>query len=93
MQKNNSNGTGVAKHALVLGPSDNVQSNPIEPAQSAQPVETARQSDPSHKSDKSKSPRMAPRASAVKEQGFSEAVAARIAAPHRRSTRLGYEAK
>ena len=36
---------------------------------------------------------MAPRASAIKEQGFSEAVAARIEAPQRRSTRSVYEAK
>ena len=36
---------------------------------------------------------MAPRASAVKEQGFSEAVAARIEAPQRGTTRSVYEAK
>ena len=58
-----------------------------------QPVNTALQSDPSQKSDKSKSPRMAPRASAIKEQGFSEAVAARIEAPQRGSTRSVCEAK
>ena len=34
---------------------------------------------------------MAPRASAIKEQGFSEAVAARIEAPQRGSTRSVYE--
>ena len=53
----------------------------------------ALQSDPSQKSDKSESPCMAPRASAIKEQGFSEAVAARIEAPQRGSTRSVYEAK
>ena len=36
---------------------------------------------------------MAPRASAIKEQGFSEVVAARIEAPQRGSTRSVYEAK
>ena len=36
---------------------------------------------------------MAPRASAIKEQGFSEAVAGRIEAPQRVSTRSVYEAK
>ena len=51
------------------------------------------QSDPSQKYDKSKSPCMAPRASAIKEQGFSEAVAARIEAPQRGSTRSVYEAE
>ena len=81
---------GVAQHALVLGSIDHVQSDPTEPAQ---PVDTTLQSDPSQKSDKPKSPCMAPRASAIKEQGFSEAVAARIEAPQRGSTRSVYEAK
>ena len=36
---------------------------------------------------------LAPRASVIKEQGFSEAVAARIEAPQRGSTRSVYEAK
>ena len=36
---------------------------------------------------------MSPGASAIKEQGFSEAVAARIEAPQRGSTRSVYEAK
>ena len=43
----------VAHHALVLGSSGHVQPNPTEPAQSAQPVDTTIQSDPSQKSDKS----------------------------------------
>ena len=60
MQENYSDCPGVAQHALVLGPSGHVQSNPTEPAQSAQSVDSALQSDPSHKSDKSKSPCMAP---------------------------------
>ena len=42
---------------------------------------------------KSESACLAPRTSAIKEQGFSEAVAARIEAPQRRSTRSVYEAK
>ena len=84
---------GMAQHALVLGSSRNVQPGPLESSGSAKSAETALQSDPSQKSDKSKSPCMAPRASAIKEQGFSEAVAARIEAPQRRSTRSVYEAK
>ena len=75
MQENHSDCSGVAKHALVLGPSGHVQSNPTEPAQSTQPVDTTLQLDPSQESDRPKSPCMAPRASAFKEQGFSEAVA------------------
>ena len=93
MQENHSDCSSVAKHALVLGPSGHVQSNPTEPAQSAQPVDTTFQLDPSQQSDKAKSPSMAPRASVFKEQGFSEAVAARIEAPQRGSTRSVYEAK
>ena len=54
---------------------------------------TALQSDPSKKSVKPKSSCMSPRASAFKEQGFSEAVAARIEVPQRGSTRSVYEAK
>ena len=56
-------------------------------------LNTALQSDPSQKSDKPKSLCMAPRATAIKEQGFSEAVAARIEAPQRVSTRSVYEVK
>ena len=93
MQENHSDCSGMAQYALVLGSSDHVQSDPTEPAQHAQPVNTAIQSDPSQISDKSKSPCMAPRAIAIKEQGFSEAVAARIEAPQRGSTRSVYEAK
>ena len=53
-------------------------------------LSTAVQSDPSQKSDKSSC--MAPRASAIEEQGLSEAVAARIEAPQRGSIRSVYEA-
>ena len=92
MQQNHSDCSGVAEHALVLGSGGHVQPNPTEPAHSAQPADTALQSDPSQKSDKFKSLSMAPRATAIKEQGFSEAVAQRIEAPQR-STRSVYEAK
>ena len=83
----------VAQHALVLGLSGYVQSNSPQPAKSAQSLDTAVQSDPSQESDKPESPCMAPRATAIKEQGFSKAVAARIEAPQRKSTRSVYEAK
>ena len=92
-QENHSDCSGVAQHALVLGSGSHVQSNPIEPTHPAKPTDSAFQSDPSQKSDKPESPCMAPRASAIKEQGFSEAVAARIEAPQRGSTRSVYEAK
>ena len=46
-----------------------------------------------HRSLTNKSPCMAPRATAIKEQGSSEAMATRIEAPQRGSTRSVYEAK
>ena len=93
VQETHSDCPGVAQHALVLGPGDHVQPGPSQPSQPAQSTNTAFQSDPSQKSDQSKSPCLAPRATTIKEQGFSEAVAARIEAPQRRSTRSVYEAK
>ena len=50
MQEILSDYSGVAQHALVLGSSGHVQPNPTE---SAQPIGTAIQLDPSQKSDKS----------------------------------------
>ena len=57
------------------------------------PTNTALQSDSPQKSAKPKSACLTPRASAIREQGFCEAVAARIEAPQRGSTRSVYEAK
>ena len=93
VQKTHSDCAGMAQHALVLGPSGHVQSGPSQSAQPAQSANTTLQSDSSQKSDKSKSPCLGPRAAKIKEQGFSEAVAARIEAPQRKSTRSVYEAK
>ena len=62
-------------------------------AQHTQPSVSAIQPGPSQEPVKSEPTCLAPRASAIKEQGFSEAVAARIEAPQRRSTRSVYEAK
>ena len=83
----------VAQHALVLGSSGNVQSDPIVSAQHTQLSVSAIQPGPSQEPVKSESSYLAPRASAIKEQDFSEAVAARIEAPQRGSTRSIYEAK
>ena len=73
MQENHSDCSGVAQHALVLGSSEHVQPNPTE---SAQPAHTTIQSDSTQESVKPTSTCVAPRFSAIKEQGFSEAVAA-----------------
>ena len=83
--------SGVAQHALILGPSDHVRSDSTKSVL-AQPVNTALQSDPSQKSVEPKSPCMGPRTISIidKKQGFSEAVAARIEAPQRGSARSVY---
>ena len=93
VQEIHSHCPGMAQHALVLGLGEHVKPGPYQPTQPAQLADSALQSDPSQKSDKSKSPCLAPRATKIKEQGFSETVAARIEAPQRRSTRSVYEAK
>ena len=93
IQENHSDCSRVAHHALVLGSSGHVQPNPTEPGQSAQPVDTTIQSDPSQKSNKSKSRCSALGAQAFEEQGFAEAVATGIEAPQKGSTRSVYDAK
>ena len=80
----------MAQHALVLGSSGNVQSDPTVSAQHTQLSVSAIQPGPSQEPVKSESTCLA---SAIKEQGFSEVVAARIEAPQRGSTRSVYEAK
>ena len=61
-----------------------------QPAQSGVPTI---QPDPAQEFVKPEPTCLAPRATAIKEQGFSEAVAARIEVPQRGSTRSVYEAK
>ena len=93
LQQNNSDCSRVAQHALVLGPGSNVKPDPTVSAQHTQSSVSAIQPGPSQEPVESEPTCLAPRASAIKEQGFSEAVAARIEAPQRRSTRSVYEAK
>ena len=93
LQQNNSDCSRLAQHALVLGPGSNVKPDPTVSAQHTQPSVSAIQPGPSQEPVESEPTCLAPRASAIKEQGFSEAVAARIEAPQRRSTRSVYEAK
>ena len=93
LQQNNSDCTRVAQHALVLGPGGNVKPHPTVSAYHSQPSVSAIQPGPSQEPVESEPTCLAPRASAIKEQGFSEAVAARMEAPQRGSTRSVYEAK
>ena len=89
-QQDHSDCPRVAQHALVLGSSGNVQSDSPVSAQSG--VSTI-EPDPAQEPTKPELTCLAPKATAIKEQGFSEAVAARIEAPQRGSTRSVYEAK
>ena len=93
LQQNNPDCPRVAQHALVLGPGSHVKPDPTLSAQHTKPCVSAIQPGPSQEPVESEPTCLAPRASAIKEQGFSEAVAARIEAPQRRSTRSVYEAK
>ena len=81
LQQNNSDCSRVAQHALVLGPGSNVKPDPTVSAQHTQPSVSVIQPGPSQEPVESEPTCLAPRASAIKEQGFSEAVAARIEAP------------
>ena len=93
LQKSDPHSSGLAQHAMVLGPGGTVISDPSLPTQSSQPSDTAIQQGMSQESDQSKPTRLAPRAEAIKEQGFSSPVASRIEAPQRSSTRTVYGAK
>ena len=76
MQQDYTDCTGVAQHALVLGSSGHVQSDPIVSAQSAQSGDSTIQPNPAQEPVKPEPTCLAPRTAAIKEQGFSEAVAA-----------------
>ena len=93
MQQNYTYCTRVAQHALVLGSSGHVQSNLSVLAQSTQSGDPPIQPDPAQESVQPEPTSLAPRATAIKEQGFSEAVAAQTEALQRESTRSVFEAK
>ena len=93
LQQNNPDCPRVAQHALVLGSGGNVRPDPSVSAQHTKLGGSAIQPGPSQEPVEPEPTCLAPRASAIKEQGFSEAVAARIEAPQRGSTRSICEAK
>ena len=92
LQQDDPDCTGVAQHALVLGSGGNVQSDSPVSAQHAKLSVSTIQPGPTQEPVKSESTCLAHQ-SAIKEQGFSEAVAARIEALQRGSTRSVYEVK
>ena len=93
VQESDPNSSGLAQHAMVLGSGGSVIPDPPLPTQSSRPSDPAIQQGSSQGSDQPKPSRMALRAEAIKEQGFSSPVASRIEAPQRSSTRTVYEAK
>ena len=86
-QQDHSDCPRVAQHALVWGSDGNVQSDPFVSAQPAQSGISTIQPDPALEPVKPEPTCLAPTATAIKEQGFSEGVAARNEAPQRGSTR------
>ena len=60
LQESDSNSSGLAQHAMVLGPGGNVVSGSSLPTQSSRPSDTAIQQGTSQESDQSKPTRLAP---------------------------------
>ena len=93
LSQNDSNRSRVAEHALVLGPSQPVSSDSTQASASKRSGDTAIQRPCSQESQQSESTCLAPRASAIQGQGFSDEVATRIEASQRQSTRAVYKSK
>ena len=93
LQESDPNSPRLAQHALVLGSGGAVGSDPPFPSPASRPSDTTFQQGPSQQSDQPEPSRLAPRAEAIKEQGFSGPVASQIEAPQRSSTRMVFEGK
>ena len=93
LSQNDSDCSRLAQHALVLGPAQSISSGPLPASTSKGSGDTAFQRLNSQEPQQSESACLAPRASAIQEQGFTDEVAARIVAPRRLSTRAVYKSK
>ena len=93
LSQNDPDCSGVAQHALVLGPGQSFSSGSLSTSTSKGSGYTAIQRPPSQEPQQFESACLAPRASAIQEQGFSDKVAARIEALQRLSTRAVYKSK
>ena len=93
MLKDGPNCPRLAQHALVLGSGQSVRADsfPAPPSQGSR--DSASQWPSSQEPSQLKSTCVAPRASCIQEQGFTDEVAARIEAPQRSSTRAVYKSK
>ena len=83
----------LAKHALVLGPGELVGSDSLHSSASKGPGDSTVQRSSSQEPRQSEPACVAPRASAIHKQGFSDEVAGRIEAPQILSTRAVYKSK
>ena len=72
---------------------DHVCSDSSLPSKRGEPADPTVQSMSPQRSPRAQPPRLAPRASSIQAQGFSDEVATRIEAPQRQSTRAIYESK
>ena len=93
LSQNDLNRSGLAQHALVLGPDQSLKSNSLQSSLGEDPVDSTVQRPSPQELESSESACLAPRASSIRRQGFSEEVAARIEAPQRSSTRAVYKSK
>ena len=83
----------VAQHALVLGSGQSIKSDFFQSPLGEGPVNPTIQQSPPQEPESSKSACLAPRASSIQKQGFSDEVGARVEAPQRSSTRAVYKSK
>ena len=91
--QNDSSGSGMAEHALVLGPGTAFSSGAISASTSEGLVDSTVQRGSSPEPQQSEPTCLAPRACAIKQQGFTEEVATQIEAPQRLLTRAVYKSK
>ena len=93
MQQSNTNSPTLAQPVMFLGFGGSVISDThLSPKPSRSGDSAVQQSSPQG-SGQSQSSSLAPRAQAIKEQGFSSPVVLHIEAPQRRLTRTVYDAK
>ena len=90
LSEDDSHCSRLAKHALVLGPGELVGSDSLHSSASKGPGDSTVQRSSSRQSEPAC---VAPRASAIHKQGFSDEVAGRIEAPQKLSTRAVYKSK
>ena len=91
--QNDSSGSGMAKHALVLGPGKALSSGALSASTSTGLGDSSLQRGSSPEPQQFEPTCLAPQACSIKQQGFTEEVATRIESPQRLSTRAVYKSK